>query len=103
MRKGDVAVKNANTVLKFCPTFPIFKFLLYLRSDKLRMVFLQLPEFSKEAEDCETYFERWIYLLKNMNILERMPWAAQYAARALISPLYNTLAVSSLQRLSNFL
>ena len=43
------------------------------------MIFLQLPYFIKEAEDCENYIERWIYVLKNMDILNRMPWAAQHA------------------------
>ena len=49
-------------------------------SDKLRMTFLQLPEFSKEPEDCESYFDKWIYVLKHMDILDRLPWKAQYEA-----------------------
>jgi len=48
-------------------------------SDKLRLVYLQMPCFNKEAEQCLNHFERWIYILKNMEILERMPWAAQNA------------------------
>ena len=47
--------------------------------DKLRLIYLQMPCFTKEADDCESHFERWIYILKNMDILERMPWAAQNA------------------------
>lgn len=31
----------------------------------------------KEAEECNDDFERWIYVLKNMEILDRMPWAAK--------------------------
>ena len=31
------------------------------------------------SDECENHFERWIYILKNMEILERMPWAAQNA------------------------
>ena len=50
-----------------------------LFSDKLRLIFLQMPCFTKETEECENHFERWIYILKNMDILERMPWAAQNA------------------------
>lgn len=46
-------------------------------SDKVRLVYLQLPYFTKEADDCQTVFERIIYVLKNLDILERMPWAAQ--------------------------
>ena len=48
-------------------------------SDKLRMIYLQLPLFTKEADECENQVERWIYLLKNMETLNRLPWAAQSA------------------------
>ena len=48
-------------------------------SDKLRMIYLQLPLFTKEADECENQVERWIYLLKNMETLKRLPWAAQSA------------------------
>ena len=34
---------------------------------------------NKEAEECENQVERWIYLLKNMETLNRLPWAAQSA------------------------
>ncbi|MBR6188891.1 MAG: PD-(D/E)XK nuclease family transposase [Prevotella sp.] len=47
--------------------------------DKLRLIYLQMPCFTKTADECENHFERWIYILKNMDILERMPWAAQNA------------------------
>ena len=50
-----------------------------LFTDKLRLIYLQMPCFTKEASECENQFERWIYILKNMEILERMPWAAQNA------------------------
>ena len=46
-------------------------------SDKERFIFLQLPCFKKEAEECANDFERWIYVLKNMETLDRMPWAAK--------------------------
>lgn len=44
------------------------------------MTFLQLPEFNKEPEECESYFDKWIYVLKHMDILDRLPWKAQYEA-----------------------
>ena len=43
------------------------------------MIYLQLPLFKKEADECENQVERWIYLLKNMETLNRLPWAAQSA------------------------
>lgn len=69
-----------------------------LFSNKIRMIFLQLPEFTKEAEECENYFDRWIYVLKNMNILNRMPWAAQYAAFQRLSQICETAALTPAQR-----
>ena len=69
-----------------------------LFSEKLRMIFLQLPEFQKEAEECKTYFERWIYVLKNMEILNRMPWAAQYAAFQRLSQICETAALTPKER-----
>ena len=45
--------------------------------DKMRFIFLDLPAFTKDEETCETDFERWIYVLKNMEILQRMPFKAR--------------------------
>ena len=43
-------------------------------SDKIRQVYLELPYFPRGSwEECENDFERWIYLLKHMETLERMP------------------------------
>ena len=42
-------------------------------SDKLRFIFIELPAFSKEEQECETDFERWIYVLKNMNLFDMSP------------------------------
>ena len=46
-------------------------------SGKERFIFLQLPCFKKEADECENDFERWIYVLKHMETFNRMPWAAK--------------------------
>ena len=37
------------------------------------------PLFSKSEEECETDFERWIFVLNNMETLNRMPFKAQKA------------------------
>ena len=50
-------------------------------NDKLRFIYLFLPLFPiKEAADCKTNFERWIYILKNMETMERIPYQATNAA-----------------------
>ena len=38
-----------------------------LFSDKVRLIYLQLPYFTKEADECENVFERIIYVLKHMD------------------------------------
>ena len=48
-----------------------------LASDKLRFIYLALPLFKKKAEECENDFEKWIYVLKHMEALSRMPFTAQ--------------------------
>ena len=40
---------------------------------------MQLPSFTKDEEACETDFERWIYVLKNMETLSRLPFKARKA------------------------
>ena len=46
---------------------------------KVRLIYLVLPYFDKDVEGCENNFDCWIYLLKNMTTLERMPFLAQNA------------------------
>ena len=46
-------------------------------SDKLRFIYLSLPFFDKSEEECVTGFEKWIYVLKYMKVLERLPFTAQ--------------------------
>jgi predicted transposase/invertase (TIGR01784 family) len=48
-----------------------------LFNDKMRFIYLELPSFDKEEHDCETDFERWIYVLKHMDTLQRLPFKAQ--------------------------
>src|SRR5574344_2034691 len=48
-----------------------------LFSDRMRYIFLELPSFNKEESECENNFERWLFVLKNMETLKRMPFKAQ--------------------------
>ncbi len=47
--------------------------------DKYRQIFISLPLFDKNENECLTDFDRWIYVLKNMETLKRMPFKAQKA------------------------
>ena len=51
-----------------------------LFSDRSRMIFLQLPYFTKSEEECITNMDKWFYILTRMDTLERIPWKAQKAA-----------------------
>ena len=46
-------------------------------SDNLHFIYLSLPFFDKKAEECESDFDKWIYVLKHMEALSRMPFTAQ--------------------------
>lgn len=50
-----------------------------LFSGKMKQIYLSLPLFTLSSEECVTDFQRWIYLLKYMDILDRMPFKAQKA------------------------
>ena len=68
-------------------------------SDKVRMIFLQLPLFTKEADECENQVERWIYLLKNMETLNRLPWAAQSAVFQKLESIADVSGMTRAERL----
>lgn len=67
-------------------------------SDKIRFIYLQLPYFTKEEDECKTYFERWIYIFKNMEILERIPWAAKYSVFARLGEIAKIANMNEKQR-----
>ena len=41
--------------------------------EKLKYVYLEMPKFNKEVEDLETHFEKWMYVIKNLNRLDDIP------------------------------
>lgn len=68
-------------------------------SDKVRLIYLQLPYFTKEADECKNDFERIIYTLKNMDILQRLPWAAQDAVFKRLSEIAEVASMDRNERL----
>ena len=69
-----------------------------LFSDKVRLVYLQLPYFVKEADECENVFERIIFVLKHMDILQRMPWIAQDAVFKRLSEIAEVASLNKEER-----
>jgi predicted transposase/invertase (TIGR01784 family) len=41
--------------------------------DKLKFVYLEMPKFTKEIDELETRFEKWMYVLKNLKRLDNVP------------------------------
>jgi predicted transposase/invertase (TIGR01784 family) len=41
--------------------------------DKLTFIYLEMPKFTKKAEELETHFEKWMYVLKNLKRLDKIP------------------------------
>ena len=68
-------------------------------SDKVRMTFMQLPLFQKEADECEDQFERWIYVLKNMETLTRLPWAAKSAVFQRLEQIADVASLTKQERM----
>lgn len=67
-------------------------------SDKVRLIYLQLPYFTKEADDCENVFERIIYVLKHMDALKRMPWMLQDQVFKKLSEIAEVASLSKEER-----
>ena len=68
-------------------------------SDKLRLVYLQLPLFEKEVAECENDFDRWIYVLKNMETIKRLPWAAQNSVFQKLAEIADVSSLTKEERL----
>ena len=41
--------------------------------DKLTFIYLEMPKFNKTIDEIETRFEKWLYVLRNLARLERVP------------------------------
>lgn len=41
--------------------------------DKLTFIYLEMPKFSKSVEELETRFDKWLFILKNLHKLDRVP------------------------------
>jgi predicted transposase/invertase (TIGR01784 family) len=41
--------------------------------DKLTFIYLEMPKFSKTEDELENRFDKWLYVLKNLERLDRMP------------------------------
>lgn len=69
-----------------------------LFTDKMRQTFLALPLFDKEEDECENDFDRWLYILKNMETLKRMPFKARKAVFKKLEEIADVASLSGEER-----
>lgn len=82
--RTDVALMDIETKVQF--------------SDKMRLIFLQLPYFNKEVDECTDDFDCWIYTLKNMETLNRLPWAAKNSVFERLAQIADVSSMSRQER-----
>ncbi len=41
--------------------------------NKLTFIYLEMPKFNKTVDDLETRFDKWLFVLRNLNRLDRVP------------------------------
>ncbi len=41
--------------------------------DKLTFIYLEMPKFNKTVDELETRFDKWLFVLRNLNRLDRIP------------------------------
>jgi predicted transposase/invertase (TIGR01784 family) len=41
--------------------------------DKLTFIFIEMPRFQKKVDELKTHFDKWLYFIKNLEILDSIP------------------------------
>lgn len=41
--------------------------------DKLNFIYLEMPKFNKSVDELETRFDKWLYVIRNLNRLDKVP------------------------------
>lgn len=41
--------------------------------DKITFIYLEMPKFNKSIDELDTRFDKWLYVIKNLNKLDRVP------------------------------
>ena len=88
LRKGEGYFKLKPVIALNITDFKVFSqreqvishFVFQEREDKLsypdndlELVFVELPKFKKKLEELETITDKWIYFMRNTNVLEEVP------------------------------
>jgi predicted transposase/invertase (TIGR01784 family) len=63
--------------------------------DKLFFIYLEMPKFNKEIDDLETKFDKWLYVLKNLHKLDRIP---DKLRESIFTQLFETAEIAKFSR-----
>ena len=59
----------------------------------------RIGNFEKGVDECENDFDRWIYVLKNMDTIKRLPWAAQNSVFQKLAEIADVSSLTKEERL----
>jgi len=65
---------------------------------KMKQIFIELPRFNKTEEECESSYDRWIYILKNMETMQTMPFVNREAVFARLDTVASMAQMSKTDR-----
>ncbi len=64
-------------------------------SDKLNFIYLEMPKFNKNIDELETHFDKWLYIIKNLNKLDKIP---DKLRESIFLQLFETAEISKFSR-----
>jgi predicted transposase/invertase (TIGR01784 family) len=63
--------------------------------DKLTFIYLEMPKFNKKIDELETRFDKWLFVLKNLHKLDRIP---EKLKESIFLQLFETAEISKFSR-----
>lgn len=63
--------------------------------DKLTFIYLEMPKFNKTIDELKTRFDKWLYVIKNLHKLERIP---ETLKESIFMKLFETAEIARMTR-----
>jgi predicted transposase/invertase (TIGR01784 family) len=64
--------------------------------DKLTLVYIELPNFSKELKDVKTFFEQWVFIIKHLHELNDLP--KEFSKDEVFEQLFETAKIARMTK-----
>ena len=68
-------------------------------SDKFKEIFIELPRFTKTEEECVSSYDQWIYILKNLETMDVIPFTERNAIFARLGETASRLNMNEEERI----